>query len=62
MEESSQTKKPNTRIQVEKLVRFNDKNDDHSTKWYVTNNFELSLLRLSPDGHLPEWREQRNSC
>ncbi|CAG8723283.1 6123_t:CDS:2, partial [Racocetra persica] len=32
MEESSQTKKPNTRSRVEKLVRFNDKNDDHSTK------------------------------
>ena len=55
-------KKPNTRSRVEKLVRFNDKNDDHSTKRYVTNKFELSLVTLSPDGHLPEWREQRNSC
>lgn len=29
---------------------------------YVTANFELPLERLSPDGHLPEWREARSSC
>ncbi|CAG8650935.1 21170_t:CDS:2, partial [Gigaspora rosea] len=55
IEESSKIKQQNTRSQVKKLVRFNNKNDNnHATKWYVTNNFELSLLRLSPDGHLPE--------
>ncbi|GET04330.1 hypothetical protein GLOIN_2v1789218 [Rhizophagus clarus] len=29
---------------------------------YVTVNFEFSLERLSPDDHLPEWREAKSSC
>ncbi|CAG8566549.1 7104_t:CDS:2, partial [Gigaspora rosea] len=28
-------------------------------KQYVTSNFELPLLRLSPEGHLPKWREDQ---
>ena len=28
----------------------------------MTSNFELYLLRLSLDGHLPEWRKERSSC
>ncbi|CAG8452273.1 3015_t:CDS:2 [Dentiscutata heterogama] len=62
MEESSSLKKPNTWSQVEELAQFNDKNNDHATNQYVTNNFELSLLRLSLNGHLPKWRKKRNSC
>uniref|UniRef100_U9TZ45 Piggybac transposable element-derived protein 4-like n=1 Tax=Rhizophagus irregularis (strain DAOM 181602 / DAOM 197198 / MUCL 43194) TaxID=747089 RepID=U9TZ45_RHIID len=36
--------------------------DSFKKQQYVTVSFELSLVRLSPDGHLPKWRETRSSC
>ncbi|CAG8555214.1 10820_t:CDS:1, partial [Scutellospora calospora] len=45
---------------VEELAKNIDA--DLSRIQYVTNNFKLSLIKLSPEGHLPEWREERNSC
>ncbi|CAG8696544.1 15195_t:CDS:2, partial [Racocetra persica] len=60
MEENSLVKKPNIRNQVKELAK--DLDTDLSKKQYVTSNFELSLLRLTPEGHLPEWRKERESC
>jgi hypothetical protein len=54
---------PHTRSQVDELTnQFKFIEVDPSRKQYVTKNFELPLIRLSPDGHLPEWREARTSC
>ena len=55
MEENDRTKKPNTRSRVEELThQFENIGVNLPKTQYVTSNFELSLLRLSPDGHLPE--------
>ncbi|CAG8653014.1 9600_t:CDS:2, partial [Paraglomus brasilianum] len=60
MEENDRTKKPNTRSRVEELThQFENIGVNLPKTQYVTSNFELSLLRLSPDGHLPEWRKER---
>src|SRR5215213_743385 len=57
-------KKPHTRSQVDELTdKFKFIQVDPTKKQqYVTANFELPLERLTPDGHLPEWREERSSC
>jgi Transposase IS4 len=57
-------KKPNTRSQVDELTNQFKFIQVDATKQqqYVTANFELPSERLLPDGHLPEWREARNSC
>ncbi|CAG8822181.1 338_t:CDS:1, partial [Gigaspora rosea] len=60
MEENNRTKKPNTWSLMEELThQFENIGVNLSKTQYVTSNFELSLLRLSPDGHLPEWRKER---
>ena len=49
--------------QVDELIhQFKFIKVDSFKKQYISKNFELSLKRLSLDGHLPEWREARNSC
>ncbi|CAG8806460.1 28577_t:CDS:1, partial [Racocetra persica] len=50
--EENDTNKPNTQSRVEELAKNIDA--DLSRIQYVTNNFELSLIRLSLEGHLPE--------
>jgi len=55
---------PHTRSRIDDLTeRFKFIEVDPTKKQqYVTKNFELPLKRLSPDGHLPEWKELRTSC
>jgi len=49
--------------QVDELIhQFKFIKVDSFKKQYISKNFELSLKRLSLDGHLPKWREVRNSC
>ncbi|CAG8797007.1 26067_t:CDS:2, partial [Gigaspora rosea] len=62
IEKNDQTKKPNTRSRVEELThQFENIGVNLPKTQYVTSNFELSLLRLSPNGHLSEWRKERKS-
>ncbi|CAG8456376.1 12241_t:CDS:2 [Dentiscutata heterogama] len=60
MEENNSTKKPNTRSSTEELAKNIDTHTSRTQ--YVTSKFELPILRLSPEGHLPEWRKDRISC
>ena len=62
--EENQPHVPDTQSQVDELTKqFKFIEVDPSKKQqYVTKGFELPLKRLSPDGHLPEWRKIRNSC
>ncbi|CAG8805876.1 2702_t:CDS:2, partial [Cetraspora pellucida] len=60
MEENNSTKKLNTQSQTEELAKNIDTHP--SRKQYVTSKFELLLLRLSLEGHLPEWRKDKISC
>jgi len=58
--------KPHTRSQVDELELTKQfkfiQVDPTNRQQYVTANFELPAKRLSPDGHLPEWREERSGC
>ena len=62
--EENEPLKPNTRGYVKELTQqFKFIQVDPTKKHqYVTTNFELSPLRLTSDGHFPEWREERSSC
>ncbi|CAG8739664.1 11803_t:CDS:2 [Dentiscutata erythropus] len=50
--EKNNTNKANTRSQVEELAKNIDA--DLSRIQYITNNSELSLIKLSSEGHLPK--------
>ena len=62
--EEDESSKPNTRGHIEKITqKFKFIQVDPTKKHqYITTNFELSPLRLTSDGHFPEWREERSSC
>lgn len=65
IKEGLKGKKPHTRSQqIDNLAdQFKFIHVDPTKRQqYVTAKFELPLERLSPDGHLPEWREARSSC
>ncbi|RHZ72565.1 hypothetical protein Glove_242g166 [Diversispora epigaea] len=55
--------KPNTRGYIKELTQqFKFIQVDPTKKHqYVTTNFELSPIRLTSDGHFPEWRKERSS-
>ncbi|RHZ58025.1 hypothetical protein Glove_379g16 [Diversispora epigaea] len=61
--EENEPSKPNTRDYIKELTQqFKFIQVDPTKKHqYVITNFELSPIRLTSDGHFPEWREERSS-